>query len=103
MDPLPGLDGGLVVLCGVARPPGQQHRPRLGGAPGEDLRGVELEAPVNLVEDPVGVSQLSTHEVPHRVDAGEDVLKALPLGGDALWAPDEDVPVLASVLILQPH
>ena len=55
------------------------------------------------MEDPTGVSQLSAHEVPHRVDAGEDVLKALPLGGDALRAPDEDVPVLTGVLILQPH
>ena len=103
MDPLPGLDGGLIVLGGVARPPGQQDRPRLGWTTGEDLRGVELEAPVDLVEDPAGVSQLSAHEVPHRVDAGEDVLKALPVGGDALRAPDENVPVLTGVLILQPH
>ena len=41
--------------------------------------------------------------MPHRVDAGEDVLKALPVGGDALRAPDENVPVLTGVLILQPH
>ena len=41
--------------------------------------------------------------MPHRVDAGEDVLEALSLRGDALGAPDEDVPVLASHLVLHPH
>ena len=102
VDPAAGGDGGLVVLAGVAGPPGQQHGPRLAGAPGEGLRGVELEAPVDLAHGAVALAQLGAHQAPDGVDAGEDVLVALlPGRPGALGAPDEHVALEAGGLVGQ--